>query len=345
MTDRDDLLRRKDEHIDIALAQHQGRGPASAFDALAFAPNALPEVSLAEIDLSATFLGKRLKAPFLISSMTGGPVRGARVNAALAEAAQVLGLALGVGSQRVDLEAGAAAGLDRSLRARAPDVLLLANFGAAQLVKGWGVDEARRLVDAIEADALILHLNPLQEAMQAGGDTDWRGAERAIGALTRTLGRPVVAKEVGFGIGAPAALRLAEAGVAAIDVAGTGGADWAEIEARRSPDPDAPSIARTFAGWGLSTVEALTEVRAALPHLPLIGSGGVRNGLDAAKAIALGADLAGQASAVLGPALEGPEAVIAHFRRMERELRLACFATGSASLSALKAAPLRRRAA
>lgn len=332
---------RKADHLDIVLAP---RWPAprapSGFDAVRFEHQALPELNFDEIDLSQTFLGRRLKAPLLISSMTGGPARSAGINQRLAEAAQARGIAFAVGSQRIAIEGRGDGGLDASLRRLAPDIPILANLGAAQFVLGYGLDEARRAVEMIEADALIVHLNPLQEAVQAGGDRNWKGALAAIAALVRALPVPIVVKEVGAGLSAPVARRLVEAGVEVLDVAGAGGTSWAAVEAERAPTAAARETALLFADWGIPTATAIAGVRAACPDSVVVGSGGVRHGLDAARAIRLGADLVGQAAAGLGPAEVSVEAIAAHFEKVETELRIACFCTGSKDLAALRGARL-----
>lgn len=336
-----DIEGRKSDHLDIVLdpARAARRAP-NGFDRIVFEHVALPEIALADIDLSTIFLGRRLKAPLLISSMTGGPARSARINAHLAEAAETLGIAFAVGSQRIALEGRATGGLDRSLRALAPNVPILGNIGAAQLALGYGPDEARRAVEMIDADALIVHLNPLQEAVQAGGDTDWRGVLAAIEGLARALAVPLVVKEVGAGLSGKLARRLVDAGVQAIDVAGAGGTSWAAVEAERAGDAATGATALVFADWGIATPRAIRDVRAACPDTVVIGSGGVRNGLDAARAIRLGADLAGQAAASLPHAERSTEAVVAHFEQVIRQLRIACFCTGSADLAALRKAVL-----
>lgn len=336
-----DIGARKSDHLDIVLAPAlAARRAPNGFDRIVFEHVALPEISLAEIDLSTDFLGRRLKAPLLISSMTGGPARSARINAHLAEAAETLGIAFAVGSQRIALEGRGSGGLDRSLRALAPNIPILGNIGAAQLALGYRPDEARRAVEMIDADALIVHLNPLQEAVQTGGDTDWRGVLAAIERLARALPVPVVIKEVGAGISGRLARRLVDAGVNAIDVAGAGGTSWAAVEAERAENAATRETALVFADWGVATPRAIVAVRAACPDTLVIGSGGVRNGLDAAKAIRLGADLAGQAAATLPHAERSAEAVVAHFGQVIRQLRIACFCTGSADLSALRQAVL-----
>ncbi|MCG6118587.1 MAG: type 2 isopentenyl-diphosphate Delta-isomerase [Aquimonas sp.] len=331
------MAARKRGHIEAVLS---GRAQAcrvdAGFDAIRFEPCALPELDLETIDLSTRFLGKPLKLPFLISSMTGGQGGAERINAALAEAAQALGIALGVGSQRIALAEGGREGIDRSLRRRAPDIALYGNIGAAQLQRDFGSMELLRVLEMIEADALIVHLNPLQEALQQGGDVHWSGLLCKIERLCRTLPLPVIVKEVGFGISAGVALRLAGCGVAAIDVAGAGGTSWSAVEGVLSDDPRRAALAEVFRDWGMPTATALREVHAALPSMPLIGSGGIRSGLDAAKAIRLGADVVGQAGALLRAAVEGPDAVLAHFGQLESALRLTCFATGAGDLAALR---------
>lgn len=337
------LISRKNDHLDIVLDPSRATSAASTgFDAFVFEHCAIPELHLDDIDLHANMFGRRLQAPLLISSMTGGAARATTINANLAEAAQRLGIAMAVGSQRIALETAGDQGLTGQLRQLAPDILLLANFGAAQLVRGYGLDEARRAVEMIDADALIVHLNPLQEVVQPGGDRDWRGVLKAIEALAGSLTVPVVIKEVGAGISGRVARQLVDAGVAAIDVAGTGGTSWAAVEAERAASEHEREIARAFANWGIPTAAALRAVRDACPTTPLIASGGIRDGVEVAKAIRLGADLVGQAAGVLQAALHSSDAVEAHFRVLIEQLRIACFCTGSADLASLRQAPLLR---
>jgi isopentenyl-diphosphate delta-isomerase len=338
----DPITSRKDQHLDVVLAGGGRHARDAGFDAIRFVHEALPDLDHAKIDLGADFLGYRLKAPLLISSMTGGPARAEAINARLAEAAQALGIALAVGSQRGALEAGGAEGLDASLRRRAPDTPILANIGAAQLVRSFGVDEARRAMEMIGADALIVHLNPLQEACQPEGDRDWWGVGAALEALIRKLDAPVVVKETGAGISAATARRLADMGVVAIDVAGAGGANWGLIEGERATDPADKTHALAFADWGVPTARAIADVRAACPEIGLIGSGGIRHGLDAAKAIRLGADLVGQAAGVLEAATVSTEAVVEHFQIVARQIRTVCFCTGSRGLEQLRRAPIQK---
>ena len=337
----DDLiLGRKDQHLDVVLSGGGRHALASGFDDWRFVHEALPDLDHAKIDLGADFLGRRLQAPLLISAMTGGPARAEAINARLAEAAQHLGIALAVGSQRAAIEGGAAGGLDRSLRDRAPDTPILANIGAAQLTRGFGVDQARRALDMIGADALVVHLNPLQEACQPEGDRDWWGVGAALQALIRDLDAPVIVKETGAGISAVTAQRLIAMGAAGVDVAGAGGANWGLIEGERATELADKAHAAAFAAWGIPSARAIAEARNALPEALIIGSGGVRDGVDVAKAVRLGADVVGMASGVIQAATESTEAVIAHFQTVIRQLRTVCFCTNAASVSALKRVPL-----
>jgi len=337
-----DIERRKRDHLDIVLSGTASHTMPAGFDALSFEHNALPEVDFDQIDLSSQFLSFSLRIPFLASSMTGGPVESVTINRALAEAAQHCGFAMGVGSQRIALTTDETHGLGRDLRRLAPDIPIFGNLGAVQLVNGMGIDDARRAIDAIEANALILHLNPLQEALQKGGDINFKGVAQAIEQLVPRIGVPVIIKEVGSGISAAVARRLIECGVAAVDVAGAGGTSWAAVEGKRSAETKDQSLGEIFRDWGIPTAQCLAEIHAAHPTLPLIASGGIRHGLDAAKAIRLGAGLVGQAAALLPAATQSTEAVIAHVETFERALKIACFVTGSASLAELRHAPLRR---
>lgn len=340
-----DILERKADHIDAVLLGDVGfDSVTSGFEKVRFAHTALPELSLNEIDTHADFLGYALEAPFIISSMTGGPKRAEHINRSLAEAAAELGIAFAVGSQRVAMEEEGAAGLSFSLRECAPSVPIIGNLGAAQLVGPGGVDRARKAVEMVEADALYIHLNPLQEAVQRGGDTDWRGVVDAIATLART-DIVVAVKEVGFGLSERNVSTLIDIGVDIIDVAGAGGTNWAKVEGARGHDRASRAISSAFADWGIPTVDAVAGARRVLDEAgrgTLIASGGIKNGIEAAAAIRLGADLVGQAAGTLAAAVDGTEAVIEHFRTLAQTLRIACFCTGSASLSELKNAELQR---
>jgi isopentenyl-diphosphate delta-isomerase len=271
---------RKADHIRINLEEDVSfPNLTTGFEYFRFVHQALPELNLADVETDIRVFGKRLQAPLLISSMTGGAEEAGRVNLRLAEAAEAAGVAMGVGSQRVALEDPRQA---RSFQVRrvAPHILLFANLGAVQLNMGYTVDDCLRAVEMIEADALILHLNPLQEAVQAGGDVRWAGLAKKIEGVCKALPVPVIVKEVGWGVSSQTAQLLADAGVAAIDVAGAGGTSWSQVEYHRSDDPLLRRLARTFADWGISTAESLLMVRETLPDMTLFASGGLRTGIE-----------------------------------------------------------------
>jgi isopentenyl-diphosphate delta-isomerase len=332
--------KRKADHIRVNLERDVRSGASTGLERLRFVHNALPELDLRKVDLTQMFLGKKLNAPFLISSMTGGTKRAGRINLALAQAAQARNVAMGLGSQRAALERPSLAATFK-VRQVAPDILLFANLGAVQLNSGYGVDQCRRAVDMVEADALILHLNPLQEAVQVDGDVDFSGLLAKIEVVCRQLGRPVIAKEVGWGISARVASRLVEAGVAAIDVAGAGGTSWSQVEMHLARTPMQASLAAAFVQWGIPTAEAVASVRRQLPTIPLIASGGLRNGIDIAKCIALGADLGGMAGPLFKAATLSAEAVVEAIDAAVNEIRICLFATGSGDLAALRKAELK----
>ncbi len=331
---------RKADHIRLNLEQDVLSGLSSGFEKLHFEHLAVPELDLGQIDTSITFLGRHLKTPVLISSMTGGTGEGGRINLALAEAAQTLGAAMGLGSQRAALEDPALASTFQ-VRRIAPDILLLANLGAVQLNYGYGLDHCRRAVEMAEADALILHFNPLQEALQPEGEVNFRGLLKKIELVCRSLGKPVIAKEVGWGISPDAARGLLEAGVSAIDVAGAGGTSWSQVEMHRAETASQARLAGAFVDWGIPTADAVLRLRQAHPSLPLIASGGIRNGIDIAKAIALGADLGGMAGPFLKAAAISTAEVIEVLGEIIAEIRICQFATGSPDLASLRRAPLR----
>lgn len=328
---------RKADHLRVCLeAEVQFHQTTTGLERYRFRHCCLPELDRSEIDLSTMFLGKTLSAPLLISSMTGGTDLARSINMRLAAVAQQFGLAMGVGSQRVAIENPEAVA-SFAVRAVAPDVLLFANLGAVQLNYDYGLAECQRSVDMLEADALILHLNPLQECVQTRGDTNFRGLLGKIAQLCQSLPVPVIVKEVGNGISAPMAQKLIEAGVSAIDVAGAGGTSWARVESERATDAKQRRLGQTFANWGIPTADCITTIRTVAPDLPLIASGGLRNGLEAAKAIALGADLAGLALPFLQAAADSEAALETLTETLIAELTTVLFCTGSADLASLRA--------
>lgn len=314
---------RKRRHLEACLRGEVGyQRTTTGFERFRLRYQALAGLALGEVDLTTPFLGKTLKAPFLIGAMTGGEENGERINLALAEAAEALGVGMMLGSGRIVLERPETL---RSFRVRkvAPRLLLIANLGLAQL-RRYGREDLLRLVELLEADALALHTNPLQEAVQ-GGDTDFRGLLERLAALL-PLPFPVMVKEVGHGLSREAALALRDLPLAAVDVAGAGGTSWARVEEWvRFGEVRHPELCEI----GIPTAQALLEVREVLPHLPLVASGGVYTGTDAAKALALGADLVAAARPLLRPALEGAEKAAAWIQDYLEELRIALFAIGA----------------
>ncbi len=336
----DPLPERKRRHLDVCLHGPVGfETRTTGFERYDLPYAALPESDLAAVDLRTVFLGKRLQAPLLVGAMTGGAVRASTINRNLALAAERLGIGMMLGSQRVMLEHPEQRA-SFEVRDVAPDVLLVGNLGAAQLVAGYGLREARRAVSEVGADALAFHVNPLQEALQAGGDVDWRGVRRRLAEVVPEVGVPVVLKEVGHGLSGATARSVAGIGFAALDVAGAGGTSWARVEDLvRYGEIRHPHLVE----WGIPTAEALCEVRAALPGTPLVASGGIRTGTDVAKAIALGASVAAIARPLLAPALISADAVEEVLVRVIDELRVALHLTGAATLAALATTRLRPR--
>jgi isopentenyl-diphosphate delta-isomerase len=335
--------RRKEEHLHITLNKDvEFKEVTTGLEDYQFIHQALPEIDLSSIDLSVNLFGKRLNAPIIISSMVGGIDAAVCINRNLAQAAQALGLAMGAGSQRCAIDDPETA-ITYEVRDIAPDILLFANLGAVQLNYGYSVSECRRAVETINADALILHLNPLQEALQLEGNTNFAGLLGKIEQVCRQLRVPVIVKEVGWGISESAARKLAAVGVSAIDVAGAGGTSWSEVERQRAQTELCSNTASAFASWGIPTTQSIEMARQGAPELALIASGGIRTGLDVAKAIALGADAVSIATPLLKAASVSAESVIAALQEIIEGLRLAMFCIGTASLNELKGSPLLKR--
>ena len=331
---------RKSDHIRINLQEDVNfKHVSTGFESYRFVHCALPGFGLEDVDTSTTLLDKPLAVPLLISSMTGGTPEASAINQRLAEAAQAAGVGMGLGSQRAAIEDPALADTYR-VRHIAPDILLLANLGAVQLNYGYGPAECRRAVEMVEADALILHLNPLQEALQPEGETDFAGLLSRIESVCQVLEVPVVVKEVGWGISEQVARQLADAGVTAIDVAGAGGVSWSQVELHRATTERQRHVAAVFADWGIPTAESLLLARRGASGLPIIASGGIRDGIQIAKAIALGAAACGIAGPFLRAASQSTTAVAELIAVLVTQLRVAMFAAGAADIPALRRAPI-----
>ena len=335
-----ELSRRKRKHIEVCLegdVEYATR--TTGFERYDLPYRALPETHLDTIDTRTTFLGRELAAPLLIGAMTGGSALSGLINRNLALAAQRLGLGLMLGSQRVMLD-DPQARPSFEVRRYAPDILLVGNLGVAQLKRGYDAARLREAVVSVGADALALHTNPLQEALQIGGDRDFGGLVERLREVVPEVGYPVLLKEVGHGLSGAVAAAVKDVGLAALDVAGAGGTSWAKVEdlanhgTVRHPD---------LVEWGIPTVDALLEVRSAVPDMPLIASGGIRSGVDIAKALTLGARVTAVARPLLAPATDSAEAVEEVLRRLLTELRVAMHGAGVDRLAALPELTLRRR--
>ena len=329
--------RRKDSHLDIVASRDVEAAQTRAGWARWRLPHlALPDARPEDIDLETRLLGHKLAAPLVISGMTGGTERAGKVNRNLARTAQELGLAMGLGSQRAMLEDESLAA-SFQVRDLAPDILLLANIGAVQLNKGVGVSDCQRLVEAVDADVLAVHLNPLQEMVQPEGDRDWRALRPKLEALIAAVGVPVVLKETGCGLSAQMAAQARDMVAAGIDIGGTGGTAWGWIEGFRSSDPQRQEIGETFREWGIPSAVALAECRAELGSaFPIIATGGVRNGVDVATALALGADVAGMALPFFRAADLSADETLGLGRRVLEELRIAMLCCGARDTASLR---------
>lgn len=335
------IQQRKADHIRINLEEDVGfRTLTTGLERFHFVHQALPELDLTKIDTSLNVFGKQVRAPILVSSMTGGTEHAKQINTNLATACQETGLAMGVGSQRPSI-----VNQDTSetffVRDIAPDILLFANIGAVQLNYGFGIRECRQAIDMIQADGLIFHLNPLQEVFQVGGDLNWSDLTDKIAEVCSGLDVPVIVKEVGWGISDRVARQLLAAGVNAIDVAGAGGTSWSQVEMHRNPTPRLQRLGEVFRDWGIPTADSLQAVKTVRAELQrddvsIFASGGIRNGLEIAKCVALGADLVGLAGPFLKRAVESADAVIEEIDLLIEELSIAMFCSGAGSVAQLR---------
>src|SRR6266545_3426798 len=333
---------RKADHIKINLEKDVRSALTSGLENYRFIHEAMPELDLNRIDTTLSLFGKKLNSPILVSSMTGGTDEAETINLRLAEAAQECGISMGVGSQRTAIEHIEQAKTFQ-VRRVAPDILLFANLGAVQLNYGYGIDQCRHAVDMIQADALIFHFNPLQEAVQDAGDTNFADLAKKIEEVCKKIEVPVIAKEVGWGISERTAKLLADCGVQAIDVAGAGGTSWSQVEMHRAPDEFTRELAATFVGWGIPTAESILNVKKAAPEMTIFASGGIKDGLDVAKCIALGATLGGMAGQFLKAAAISTKSAIQMMKLTKRQIEVTIFATGVGTLEDLKVGKLVER--
>jgi len=335
--------KRKVDHIHICLEQKaQAKNATTGFEDVSLIHRALPEINKSKINLSTTFLGKKFYAPLIVGAMTGGAEEATAINASIAEAVEKLGLGMGLGSQRAAIENKNLEKTYRVARDKAPHAFLIANVGGVQLVHGYGVKEVKKIVEMIDADAVAIHLNALQEAVQPEGQTNFQGVLIKIGEIATAIEVPVIVKETGAGISAEDAKALEKAGVKAIDVGGVGGTSFAAVEYYRSnkkKDVVQNYLGEAFWDWGIPTAVSLIE-NAQTVKLPLIASGGIRNGTDIAKAFALGASLAAVSQPILEAAVKGPKETQEKLSCIIEELRNIMFLVSAEKLSDLTKSPV-----
>lgn len=339
MSEVTQINRRKADHIRINLDENVNFQFSSGFEKFRFMHRALPETNLDEIDLKQNLFKRQLNIPLLISSMTGGTEQAAKINQILAEAAEDAGVAMGVGSQRAALEKPELADSFK-VRQYAPNILLFANLGGVQLNYGFSASDCQHAVEMIEADALILHFNALQEAVQPEGDTRFGGLLKKIEEVCRVLTVPVIAKEVGWGFSEIDVKNLVNCGIQAIDVAGAGGTSWSQVEKFRATTQFQADLAAAFLDWGIPTAEAIQIAHSSAPNIPIFASGGLRTGIDIAKSIALGACVGGMAGPFLKAAAQSPEKIREKINLISQELKVAMFVTGAVNLIGLRHTPI-----
>jgi len=334
---------RKAEHIRVSLNQNvQARKVTTGFDDVSFVHRALPEVEKQKIDLSTTFLGHHFSAPLIAGAITGGTLEAAKINATIAEAVEKLGLGMGVGSQRAAIEDKRLEKTFAIARKKAPNAFLIANIGGVQLVNGYGVKQVKQAMEMIDADALAVHLNPLQEAVQPEGQTNFKGILAKIGELAEELDRPVIVKETGAGIAAEEAKKLESVGVKAIDISGVGGTSFSAVEyyrAKKQRNSSQSMLGEAFWDWGVSTAVSLVESCQAV-RIPVIASGGIRDGTDVGKALALGASMASLSQPLLQATVKGLGEAENALSLLINELRSVMFLVGAESVKQLREAPL-----
>lgn len=333
---------RKAEHLRICLEEDvQARKVTTGFEDVYLVHKALPEVDRGKIDLSTVVFDHKFHAPLIVEAMTGGFKEAAKINAAIARAVEKLGLGMGVGSQRAAIEDPELKKTFTVVREKAPNAFIIANIGGPQIRHGHGLEEAKRAIEMIQADALAIHLNPLQEAVQPEGETNFTKVLSKIGNVARKINVPVIIKETGAGIAAEEAKKLEAEKVAGIDVAGAGGTSWAAVEfhrAKKQKDEFRQKLGESFRDWGIPTAVSLVETVQSV-NLPVIASGGVHSGVDAAKALVLGTSLVGMAHPVLNAATRGTKEVEKTLKIILEELKNTMFLVGAESIPALKKTP------
>ncbi len=335
------IEKRKMRHIRVSLEEDVEGDMGNGFQDVRLIHRALPEINLDDVDTRTRLFGRELSAPLIISAITGGTREALEINAVLAEVAEAKGIGIGVGSQRIAVEAPETAATFKVVRDKAPNALVIGNIGCPQLSLGWGVEEAERCVELVDADALAVHMNPLQEAVQLGGDTNYSGVLAKVRELAGALDTPIIMKETGCGVAYEEAVKMEEAGAAAVDVSGVGGTSWSAVEyhiAKEVGEKHQEHLGQALWSWGIPTAVSVVEASQST-GLKVISSGGVRTGAEIAKSIALGADAAGMAKPFLEKAVEGRDQLAEYVDHIVQELRVVMFLTGARDVKELGSVP------
>jgi len=336
------IEKRKMRHIRVSLEEDVEGDLGTGFQDVRLIHRALPELDLDDVDTRTRLFGRELRAPLIISAITGGTREAQKINAVLAEVAEAKGIGIGVGSQRIAVEEPETAASFRVVREKAPNALILGNIGCPQLSLGWGVREAERCIEMVDADALAVHMNPLQEAVQVGGDTNYSGVLGKVRELAGALDTPIIMKETGCGVAYEEAVKMEAAGAAAVDVSGVGGTSWSAVEyhiAKEVDEKHQEHLGQALWSWGIPTAVSVVETSQST-DLKVIASGGVRTGTEIAKSISLGADAAGMAKPFLEKAVEGRDQLAEHVDHIVQELKVVMFLTGARDVAALRNVPI-----
>lgn len=336
-----EIEKRKERHLRLSLEEDVQSDIGTGFADVRLIHRSLPEIDLEEVSTETELFRKMLSAPLIVSAITGGTRFAKEVNETLAEVVEELGIGIGVGSQRIAIEDPSVEHTFSVVREKAPSAFVMGNLGCPQLSLGWGIEEAQRCVDMIQADALAIHMNPLQEAVQVGGETRYRGVLDKVRGITQSTDIPVIMKETGCGISREDAMRMEDAGVRGLEVSGVGGTSWAAVEhhiAKVEGMKEQEALGESLWNWGTPTAISVVETSSST-NLKIIASGGLRTGVEMAKAIALGADSVGIARPFLEKAVEGADALREHVRDILREFRTVMFLVGAKNIDELKMAP------
>ena len=336
------IEKRKLRHIRVSLEENVETDIATGFQDIRLIHRALPEIDLDEVSTETAFFGKKLAAPLIISAITGGTEEAAKINETLALVAEEKQIAIGVGSQRIAIDQPEAVNTFSIVREKAPSTFVMGNLGCPQLSLGWGVPEAKKCIEMIDADALALHMNPLQEAVQVDGDTNYRGVYEKITELHKNLDTPLIMKETGSGIAWEEAVKMQKAGASGIEISGVGGTSWSAVEyhiAKEVGKKEMEYLGGALWNWGIPTAISVVETTQKT-DLSVISSGGIRTGVEIVKSIALGADMGGMAKPFLEKAIQGREALSEFVDNIIREIRVAMFLVGARNVAELQKVPV-----